>query len=79
MPAKIWPPCAAPGCNRAGRYAQGFCQAHYQAWKNYSVHNGSPARGAENIMIPTRPSWEYTNNSGEADLAAKTAKQEKKS
>lgn len=59
MPAKKKARCLAPGCDRGGDFCRGFCAIHYHAWRAHRVANGNPARGADDIVVPERPRWEW--------------------
>jgi hypothetical protein len=77
---KYYPPCLGPGCDRPGDCARGRCSRCYIAMRKACIENGS--WGAEDEAIHAAlPKWEYENEQGEVELAARTEKQaqEKKS
>lgn len=74
MPAKKTDRCPAPGCNKIGDFCKGFCAAHYHAWRAHCIENGSMSRGADDIVIPIRKSWEYLGQ--ESELGSELEKAE---
>jgi len=65
-------PCAWPGCKKRGDFCRGLCSRHYQEFRRRSAEHESEGRGAETIVIRTRPPWTYAGR--EDDLLAEQEK-----
>jgi hypothetical protein len=70
--------CPAPGCDRVGDWARGFCNKHYCQLRNACIKNGSwPGSRNGKLPKPQPPKFEYEGD--EAALIEMTEQREQKS
>jgi hypothetical protein len=86
MSKRVPKPCMIPGCGH-GAFVYGFCTDHFREFKRTQTELykklrrlAAPVRAIEIAKMraekATLPKWEYTNDAGEAELAAIAERQE---